>query len=486
MTNNQNDNTSIKSKTRLAIYWDSISKFSNQGISFFFSIILARLLSPSDYGIIALPMVFLAVAQCFINSGFSAALIRKPVITDEDLDTAFIFNLIVGVLFYVLLFFASPLIADFYNIPILKELLRVSALSTIFTPLQSVQYVLLNRNLNYKTPAIIAIISNLTTGLVGIVLAYNGLGVWALVFQGVAGQCVSLLLIWWLISWKPSFHWSSSSFHYLFGFGSKIMASGLIDALYDNIYPVVIGKYYNTKDLGLYNRSLGYAKLPFNQINGMLDSISYPVLSKIQDDENKLTYSYLRFLRLNLFVLCPIMLGLSALAYPLVVIMITDKWVDCVPLLEIICFPIIFWPIQTLNFTILKVKGRSDVMLKLNLGIKLLGVLVLIFIIPHGLKAIGWGYVIHALLALSWTLYFTGKVTNISVFTQVKEMIPISLLGLGMYFVIRISMMFFSSLYLQLFVGSISGILFYILLAFIFRFPEVDDVKYLFHVKQNN
>ena len=429
-------------------------------------------------------MVFLAVAQCFVNSGFSAALIRKPQITDSDLSTAFIFNVLVGFVCYFILFLSSPYIADFYNEPILCDLLKITALSTILVPLQSVQYALLNRKLDYKTPAIIAFWGNLITGLVGIYLAYNGYGVWALVLQGLAGNLFSLFVVWLVIRWRPKFVWSWNSFHYLFGFGSKILASGVIDALHDNIYPIVIGKCYSAKDLGLYNRALGYAKLPFTQINGMLDSISYPVLSKFQGDQSQLSAIFLRFLRINIFILCPIMLGLASLAYPLIIVMITDKWSKCVPFLQILCLPVIFWPIQTLNFTVLKVLGRSDILLKLNIGIKLLGVVIMCFTVPFGIIAMCYGSIVHAILGLSWAMYYTGRLTKVGFICQIREMLPSVLLGVTMFVVIQISIAFIESLILQLIVGSVIGFSCYMLLAVCFKRPEIKDIMYLINLKK--
>lgn len=473
----------IKRKTRVAVYWDFFNKFSTQGLSFLFGIILARLLSPSDYGIIALPMVFFALSQCFIDCGFSSALIRKPQLANSDLNTAFYFNVIVGVVCYIILFWASPYIADFYGVPILSDLLKVTALTTVFTPLQSVHFALLSRNLNYKIPAIISFSNCLISGSFGIYFAYSGYGVWALVYQGLLGNIVNLVLIWSFSKWRPKLLWSKESFNYLFGFGGKMLASGLLDAIHDNIYPIVIGKLYSARDLGLYNRSQGYAQLPFKQINGIMDGISFPVLSKLQGDDLQLSLTFIRFLKLIIFVICPIMLGLSALAYPIVILMITEKWVECVPLLQLLCFAIILWPIQTLNFTLLKVKGRSDLLLRLNIGIKILGFIVMCFTVPHGIMAIGYGSIVHALLAFLWITYYTGKVSNASMKVQIKAIIPILLLGCCMYLLVHIVVAFFESLMFQLIIGVLLGTFFYLFMAYVFRFTELKDVKFLFHMK---
>ena len=477
------DLVGIKRKARTAIYWDFFNKFSTQGLSFLFGIILARILSPSDYGIIALPLVFFAISQCFIDCGFSAALIRKPELKEEDLNTAFYFNIVVGLICYLLLVLSSPLIAEFYHVPILSDLLIITALSTIFTPLLSVHYAIFSRNLNYKTPALVSFVTCVISGASGVFLAYTGYGVWALAIQGVIGNIVSLIMIWNLSKWRPSLQWSKESFRYLFGFGSKMLTSGLIDAVHDNIYPIVIGKFYSPRDLGLYNRSQGYAQLPFKQINGILDGISFPVLSKLQGDEEQLSMAFIRFLKLAIFILCPIMLGLSALAYPLVILMITEKWAECVPLLQVLCFAIILWPIQTLNFSLLKVKGKTDLLLKLNIGIKILGFIVMCFTVPNGIMAIGYGSIVHALLAFLWITYYTGKVSSASMKIQIKSILPILFIGGCMYLLIYIVTILIDSMILKLIIGSLAGASFYLFVAYILRFPELKDVKYMIHLK---
>jgi O-antigen/teichoic acid export membrane protein len=470
--------SSLKKKTRTAVYWEFFNKFSNQGLAFVFSIILARILSPSDYGIIALPLIFFALAQCLIDCGFSAALIRKPQITEGDLSTAFYFNIIVGGICYFLLFCFSPLIADFYNTPILCDILKVTALSMIFTPLQSVHYAVLRRNLNYKTPALISLCNCVVSGITGIALAYSGFGVWALVFQGLAGNVVNLVMLWYLSKWRPSLVWSNDSFSYLFGFGGKMLASGIIDVVHDNICSVAVGKFYSVRELGLYNRSQGYAQLPFLQINGVMDGVSFPVLSKLQEDDSQLSQAFIRLLKLVCFVICPIMLCLSALAYPLVVLMITDKWAECVPLLQVLCFAIMLWPIHTLNFTLLKVKGRSDLLLKLNIGIKVLGFIIMSFTIPNGVMAIGYGSIVHALLVFLWITYYMGRVSNVSMVSQIKSILPNLALGGSMYALIVFVTFFIDSMLIKLLVGGVLGISYYFLMAYFLGFSQIKDLKF--------
>ncbi len=471
--------SSLKKKTRSAVYWEVFNKFSNQGLAFIFSIILARILSPSDYGIVALPLIFFALAQCFIDCGFSAALIRKPQVTESDLSTAFYFNLIVGFICYLSLFCFSPFIADFYNTPILCNILKVSALSMVFTPLQSVHYAILSRNLNYKTPALISLVNCIISGVFGIILAYSGFGVWALVFQSLVGSVVNVVMLWSLSKWRPSLVWSKESFSYLFGFGGKMLASGLIDVIHDNLCSVAIGKFYSVRDLGLYNRSQGYAQLPSKQIMGVMDGISFPVLSKLQGDETQLSEAFIRLLKLVFFIICPVMLCLSALAYPLVVFMITDKWAECVPLLQVLCFAIILWPIHTLNFTLLKVIGRSDLLLKLNVGIKILGFIIMAFTIPNGILAIGYGGIVHAILVSLWITYYMGHVSSLTMMSQIRAILPCLALSGSMYVFILVVTSFVDSMLMKLLLGTFLGFVYYMLMAYLFKFPQLKDLKFM-------
>lgn len=475
----------LKQQTKTAILWNTLSHFVNQGLQFVIGIILARLLSPSDYGIVALPMIFLAVAQCFIDSGFSSALIRKPELTEEDLSTAFYFNIIVGISFYTLLFFTSPLIADFYNVPILADILKVTALSTLFSPLQSVHFTLFAKNLNFSITSKISILCKITTGIVGILLAYLGAGIWAIVFQGVAGQLLSLLLVWHYSPWRPTARWSNESFSYLFGFGGKLLWSSILDTLYNNINPLIIGKFYSPGDLGMYNRAMNYATLPHNHICGIINSVSYPVLSKLQDQEEELNNYFRKMIRLIIFVLSPAELLLAALARPLIIVMITEKWEPCVPLLQLLCFSVMLWPIQSLNMSFFRVKDHPELVLKSNVYIKVFGLFTKVISLPLGMIAICIGNLVHAIISIIWIANYAGKVSQFSASKQLKEMASPMMLSITMFIIVVILCRFIPSLYCQIIIGGIVGIVFYISAARFLNFNELEEVLYLLNIKKN-
>lgn len=267
----------LKVKAARGLFWSSVDRFSSQGISFVFSIFLARILDISDYGIVAMIVVFMAVAQAFVDSGFSSALIRKPDLNEEDKSTAFYFNIVVGLACYGILFLASPLITDFYDEPLLSPIIRVTGLSIIFNSLCVVQRALFTIAVDFKTQAIISLACTVISGIVGLVMAYNGYGVWALVAQSTISTFLNFVLLWLCSRWRPVTGFSRASFRYLFNFGSKLLASGLLDTLYNNAYPIVIGKFYNSAQLGLYSRAQGYASLPSSNITGILQRVTIPL-----------------------------------------------------------------------------------------------------------------------------------------------------------------------------------------------------------------
>ena len=315
----------LKRKTVKGLYWTSLSKFSDYGIQFVIGIVMARLLSPDDYGIAALPAVFISVAGVFIDSGFANAMIRKPELKEKDLSTAFYYSIFVGIVCYLIIYFSSPFIASFYNTPVLENLMRVTALNFLIGPLSTPQYILLKRNLDFKTPTIISFVSKIIMGLVGIIIAYSGYGVWALILSNLVSSVLNLILCWSVVKWKPQTGWSSESFQYLWNYGNKLLASSLIDKLYTNIIPIFVGKFYSTLELGIYNRAAHYASLPSQQITGVVQSVTFPVLSKLQNDDDALERNYRRMIRTTAFILFPIMLLLSALARPIIIVLINKK-----------------------------------------------------------------------------------------------------------------------------------------------------------------
>ena len=466
----------LKQATTKGLFWSSVERFSNQGVQFVFSIILARLLSPSDYGIIAMVTIFFAVAQSFVDSGFSNALVRKTDRVEEDLSTCFYFNIGVGIIAYIVLFLIAPLVANFYNQPILSPIIRITGLEVMLNSLCVVQQALFTIKIDFKSQAKITLSATVISGIVGILLAYQGYGIWALVWQGVASSIVRMGLLWLMSKWRPRTGFSKSSFNYLFGYGSKLLASGLLDTIYNNIYPIVIGKFYNPAQLGNYSRALGWAQLPSANITSILQRVTFPVLSAIQDDTLRLQNSYRRLLKLSAFIVFPLMMGLAAIASPLIRVILTAKWDGCVLYLQILCFALMLYPIHAINLNLLQVKGRSDLFLRLEIIKKIIGVVILIITIPLGITAMCLGMVFSSIICLIVNTYYTSRFIDVGLLTQLKDLRIILINSLVMGGGIYILISFIDIEGLKLVMGIVIGFLLYFIGSFYFSKAELQEV----------
>ena len=471
---------SLKYKAKKGLYWKFFDQFMNYGMQFIVGIFMARMLSPSDYGITALPAVFMAVSGVFISGGFGSALVRKESLSEGDLSTAFYYSVAVGVVCYVSLFFLSPYIAEFYNTPVLKSLIRVTALGFLWGPLGTPQSVILNRKLDFKNPARISVVNKIIGSVVGITMAYMGYGLWALVFSGLVASFIGLIQTWWVVRWLPKAPFSKESFKYLWNYGNKMMGVSLLYTLYGNIVPVLLGKFGGTVDLGNYNRAAGYASMPSANVANVITGVSFPVLSKMQDDNERLAYNYRKMIKVSSFVVFPIMMLLSALAYPLVITMVTAKWEACVILLQIMCFTYMFQPIQILNVNLLNVKGRTDLSLRLEIVKKIVGAFVFIYAaINFSLVMLCVTDFLYTIFALICNTYYTGKLINVGFFKQIKDIFPSFILSFTMFVFVSGIVCFFDNMWFQIVIGGTFGIVFYIGFSVCFKFGELSEVKYL-------
>ncbi len=470
----------LKQKTIKGLLWSAVDNFSNLGVSFIIGIILARLLSPDDYGIVAMVVIFFAIAQTFVDSGFSNAIVRKKDRTESDLSTCFYFNIFVGLGFYVLLFLCSPFIADFYNQPILSPIVKISGLNVLINSLCIVQQAQFTIQIDFKTQAKVTLTSTVISGILGILLAYFGYGVWALVWQGVIGSFIRMLLLWIFSKWRPRESFSKDSFHYLFGYGSKLLASGLLDTTYNNIYPIVIGKFYSPAQLGNFSRALSFAQLPSSNITSILQRVTFPVLSTIQDDIPRLQANYRRLLKLSAFIVFPLMMGLASVAFPLIRVVLTPKWEGCSLYLQIICFALILYPIHAINLNLLQVKGRSDLFLRLEVIKKIVGVCIMCITIPLGITAMCIGMVVSSLISLFINTYYTGKLINIGCLKQIRDLLPILFNSLLMGSMVYLFIQLFNNDLVKLIVGAFGGSISYIGGASFFSKQELKECWSLF------
>lgn len=470
---------SLRQQAFKGIMWNLTDNLAVQVIQFVTSIYMARILSPSDYGLMGMLLIFTALSDAIMNGGFSTALIRKTDRTDTDAATAFYFNIVVGLALYGCLFLLAPAIAAFYKVPLLQDLIKVAAIPFVVNAFFLVQRTYLTIRMDFKTQAKISVVSALAKGGTGIGMAYAGYGVWAIAWSGVAGATISCILYWWHSVWKLRFCFSWRSFRELFGFGSKLMLSGVLDVLGNNLFTLIIGKKFAASSLGYYTRAYGYASLPPTVLTGVLSRVTLPMLSQMQDDNERLAKVYRQMLRLAAFIVFPLMIGIALLARPLIVLMITDKWLPCVEYVQLLCFAFMLYPIHALNLNLLQVKGRSDLFLRLEIIKKGLMLGLLIVALPFGIRAICIGGIVSSFLAWILNTYYTGKLIRVGFWKQMKDVLPVmgytTVMGIAVYFV-RINT---GSDVTGLLWGTLAGIVSYIIVTFGFRAKEM---RYLMNI----
>lgn len=467
----------LKSSAVNGAIWTGIEKFSRQAVQFVIGIILARLLPPNDFGVIGMLAIFIAIAQTFTDSGLSSALIQKKDRTEVDCSTIFYFNIGVGVLFYLLLYATAPLIADFYNMPILTDVTRVVALSIILSGLTAVQNARLTIDLRFRTLSLIALISMVVTGATGLALAYSGWGVWALVFQALAGQMVTSICTWYCSRWIPKLEFSMKSFKQLWGFGSKLLVSGLINTIYGNLYTLVIGKKFSSAEVAFYNRGNHFALLPAQTVQDMAIKVNFPILAKMQDDDERLLGAYKKLLTVPLYILYPVLVCMAVTAEPLVIVLIGEKWLPCVPIMQVLCIGYMFSPLTHINLNLLYVKGRTDLVLKLEFIKKPIAFLILFASIPFGIIVMVIGKAIYEFIAFSFNCYYTGKILNYGEWKQLKLLLPTFINCAIMAAVIYLSMLPFTLPIVKLCVGVSVGLISYWLFSIATKDAAYGEVR---------
>lgn len=460
--------TSLKQQTKKGLYWSALGNFANQGMRFAFGIILARLLSPDAYGVIGMLSIFMCIVSTFIDCGFSQALISKQNRTQADFSTEFWFNIGVGIAGYFILFLSSPWIADFYNMPILSPILKVIGLGIVINSLCVVQSAQFAIQLDFKTPAKISVFTQMVSGIVGIALAYCGWGVWALVFQQVGSSLFNAILLWRLAGWRPTMEFSKDSFRYLWGYGSKILASSLIQQVYDNIYPLVIGKFFNARTLGLYSRAQGFAILPSSNISGILGGVTFPILCKINDDNERLIRIYRQMIKMSAFIVFPLMLGMLAVADPLVKVLLNEQWYECILILQLLCCALIWQPISSIHLSILKVMGRTDIILKLEIIKRIAGIISILCSVPFGIVSMCIGYILLYFFCFILNTVYIGKITDVSFKSYTQDILPPLVAAITMCIIVSSMISFITSNILSLVVGVILGMLCYYIFSRLF------------------
>lgn len=415
--------TSVKKETLNGLVWSSVEKFSSLGIHFVVGLVLARLLTPSDFGAIALLTIFYTISQSFIDCGFGKALVRKVNRTETDFATVFFFNIFVSLLCYCVLFFSAPFISAFFNLPILCSVLRIQSLNLIFGAFIAVLNAKLIIELDFKAIAIRTLLSALISGVIGIGMAYMGYGIWSLVYQTLTASFVNMVFVWWYCKWLPEWEFSFQSFVELGSFGSKLLIAGLINTIYENLTPLAIGKVYTPTDLGYYNRGSELARVPTKSLLSVMQNVAFPVFSKIQSDEERLIRVYRKYIRAASLFLIFFSVVVAALAKPIILLLLTDKWAKAIIYLQLFCFAVMFNHVNTINLNLIQVKGRSDLFLKLEIIKKTISIAILFIAIPFGVIWICISKIIYCQIAIIINTYYSGKLFNMGYIAQVKDFI---------------------------------------------------------------
>lgn len=415
---------SLKIKTVKGASWSFIDSIAGQGITFLVGLVLARLLTPEEYGLIGIITIFIAVFNSIVDSGFSNALIRKNDAKDIDYNTVFITNLVLSVVLFGALYVSAPTISHFFNQPQLIPLLRVMGTIVIINAFAIIQRTILVKKVDFKTQTKVSLISSISSGVVGIGMALNGLGVWSLVGQQISRQFLNSAFLWFYSKWYPKLQFSIQSFKELFSFGWKLLASSLIDTVWREIYQVVIGKYYTPAALGQYTRAQQFASICSSNLNSVVQRVSFPVLSSVQDDKKRLKNGYKRIIKVSMLITFTLMLGLAAVAKPLVLALIGEQWLPCVPFLQIICLQMMLYPLHSLNLNMLQVQGRSDLFLRLEIIKKIIAIGPLLLGIFVNIYWMLGSSVITGIIAYYLNAYYSGPFLNYSIKEQVKDILP--------------------------------------------------------------
>ncbi|WP_222165301.1 lipopolysaccharide biosynthesis protein [Edaphocola aurantiacus] len=473
---------SINKELVSGVFWSFLQQFSSQIINFIVSIILARLLLPDDFGQIALFGVVMALGGVLINGGLTTSLIRTKNITEEDLSTVFFFNMAMSVLIYLIIVLVAPLIATFYKIPALTAIIRVYSITLIIGAFGAVQHTIFSKELKFKLELGLQLPASIISAATGIVLAYQGFGVWALVWMNILQSSVFSILLWITSPWRPKFIFNKEKFKYHFNFGYKLSLSSLLDTLFNNIYTIFIGKLYSPTQLGYYNRADSMKQLPVSNISQVLNKVTLPLFAKIQDDSDALRALYKKIMTSVLFVLAPILAYLVVEAEAIFTLLFTHKWDNAVPYFQILCIAGLLYPIHAYNLNILYVRGRSDLFLKLEVIKKILIVIILVVSSFFGIYGLLWGQVVFSFIALFINSYYSGKFIDYGFSKQIRDLLPACLLSFVVGIIVFGADKFFLFKFTDLMRIVLAGICYfslYFVIAMIFKFSEISFLKQL-------
>lgn len=471
------------------VFWSSIERFSTQGVQFVLSIILARMIAPYDFGLLAMLSIFIALGNAFVDSGFSNVLIQKQDRTEKDFSTVFYFNVVVSILIYSFLFIISPCIANFYDEPKLEILTKFVSINIIITSFGVVQRALLLIRVDFKKQAKFSLYAVLISGLVGVVLAYYNFNVWALVVQSLLYSSINTLFYIINVRWYPREGFSFKSFKMMFGFGSKLLLSGLLNTIYLNLYSLVIGKYYSATNVGYYNRAYTLSQFPSTNIVQIVSRVIYPLQCQMQNENDRLKQSLLNYLRYTCFIIFPLMVGMAALSNPFIRFILTDSWEGAIIPMTILSISYMLYPIMHIDSQILTVKGRGDLFLKAEIVKKIVAVAILMCTVDLGVIILCVGIALYNVLDVIIIVFFVKKIIPVSFMDHVRNLgqIFVSAITMGIILYVFLAMFNNLSYCIQLFLGLFIGLFSYLLLCKVFHVREVSVImsKVRLYIHQN-
>lgn len=460
-------------------FWRFLERSGAQLVSFLVSIVLARLLDPAVYGEIALIMVFICIMQVFVDSGMGTALIQKKDADDLDFSSVFFFNIVVCLFLYGLMFLLAPFIAEFYHSPHLTPVIRVLSLTLVVSSMRNVQQAFVSKNLIFKKFFYATLGGTIGSAVVGIAMAYMGFGVWALVGQQLTNVTLGTIILWFIVQWRPRAMCSLQRIKQLFNYGWKILVAALLDTGYVQLRQLVIGRIYTAKDLAFYNQGHHFPHVIVANINTSIDSVLLPAMAVEQDDKERVREMTRKAISVSTYIMMPMMMGLAVCAEPLVRLVLTEKWLPCVPFLRIFCFTFAFWPVHTANLNAIKALGRSDLFLKLEIVKKVIGLMAVLITMNISVMAMAYSLFVTSILSQIINSWPNKRLLNYNYFAQVKDMVPQILLsafmGVSIYMVNYAGLNDFMTLAIQVPLG----ILIYLAFSKIFR---VDSFKYIMNV----
>lgn len=471
--------SSLKSKTVSGVGWSAADVIASQGVSFLVGLILARLLTPSEYGLIGIALIFITILSGFVDCGFSNALIRKKEVSDKDYNTMFVTNLAMSIVVFLILFFCAPLVADFFENEEIKGLLRVLSLIVVVQSLSIVQHTILTKRIDFKTQTKVTIIAAISSGIAGITAALCGCGVWALVIQQMSYQIVNTLFLFIFNKWFPNFSFDYDSFRYMWGFGWKLMLSGFLDRTWSQLYQTVVGKCYSPETLGQYSRAKHFSQIFSQNLTSIIQRVTYPTLAEVQDDKQRMIAAYRKIIKTTMFVTAVCMISLGAISEPFIYCLIGDQWHQAALFLPLICISMSLYPLHAINLNMLQVQGRSDIFLALEIIKKVIAIGPICLGIFVGIYWMLVGSIVTGIISFFLNSYYTGKNLGYSSWQQLKDVSTSYMIAT----IVAISIYFFKFLpinnFVILLVQLVIGATFFFGICEKFKVEEYIEVKEL-------